>query len=231
MIPKLLFVPNKKELRAGLIYMLLEMLVLPTVLVLASMLLLPEPVSDTVLNIVYFILNFLVTVLIFRKFIRHTLSSVSLCDKSIPGSAAIGFLIYYLGNILVNMVVLSLDPEFLNVNDENITAMAAEHFGLMALCGVLLVPITEELLFRGVLFAGLYNRSRSLAFGVSTAVFCVIHVTAYIGLYPPQTLLLCLLQYIPAGLALGFAYARSGSILAPMLLHICINGIGMLVMR
>lgn len=228
---KLFLVPTKKELRAGLIYMLLEMLVLPTVLLLASMLLLPEPLSDTWLNIIYFILNFLITVLIFRKFIRYTLSSAELFSKNIPGSAAIGFLIYYLGNILINMVVFSLEPDFMNVNDENIAAMTSENFGLMALCGVVLVPITEELLFRGVLFAGLYNRSRIAAFAVSTAVFCVIHVTAYIGLYPPQTLLLCLLQYIPAGLALGFAYARANSILAPMLLHIFINGIGMLAMR
>ena len=48
------------------------------------------------------------------------------------------------------------------------------------------------------------------------------------GLAP---LLLCFVQYLPAGLCLGWAYARADSIFAPTLMHMIINLIGMLAMR
>ena len=44
-------------------------------------------------------------------------------------------------------------------------------------------------------------------------------------------LLLCFLQYIPAGIALGWAYVRSGSILTPILIHTLVNAIGVAILR
>ena len=101
----------------------------------------------------------------------------------------------------------------------------------MAFCTVLLVPITEELLYRGIFFGGLYNRSRIGAFILSTAVFSLVHVAAYAGTVPPLTMFLCFLQYIPAGIALAWAWTRSGSILSPILMHMVINAIGIFAMR
>jgi len=45
------------------------------------------------------------------------------------------------------------------------------------------------------------------------------------------TLFLCFLQYLPAGFALAFCYRRSGSIFAPILVHMVVNQTGMLLMR
>ena len=45
------------------------------------------------------------------------------------------------------------------------------------------------------------------------------------------TLLLCFCQYIPAGICLGWAYAKSGTIWCPVLIHMTVNQIGMLFMR
>jgi membrane protease YdiL (CAAX protease family) len=55
-------------------------------------------------------------------------------------------------------------------------------------------------------------------------------VIAYIGTLSPMRLLLSLLQYLPAGYCLARAYAKSGSLFAPMLIHATINLIAVLLM-
>ena len=66
---------------------------------------------------------------------------------------------------------------------------------------------------------------------MSSLVFASIHVIGYIGLFDWQTLCLCLAQYLPAGIALAWAYEKADTIVAPILMHITINQIGMLAMR
>ena len=44
-------------------------------------------------------------------------------------------------------------------------------------------------------------------------------------------LLLCLLQYIPAGLFLAWSYARCNTIVAPVLIHMTVNAMGLYILR
>ena len=85
--------------------------------------------------------------------------------------------------------------------------------------------------FRGLFFGSLYRRSKVLAYCLSVFVFALIHVLNYFGVYPVDLLCLCLLQYIPAGIFLAWAYEKSDSILCPILMHIVINAIGIFSMR
>ena len=220
-------VPTKTELLLGGIYLAFQWLLLPSLV----LVLFENPLSVTRLNCLVFAINFAVTVPIFRRFLKGSMEAFRKDPAQSLRAVLTGFGLYWLGNMMVSFVILGLDPEFANVNDANIDAMVSEDFGLMALCTVLLVPITEELLFRGIFFGGLYNRHPTAAFAVSTVVFALVHVVTYVGMYPPLTLVLCFLQYLPAGIALGLAWAKSGSILAPVVMHILINAIGILAMR
>lgn len=222
--------PSKIELIPGAVYMLLELFVLPPLLAFGNGFL-PNPLSTEKLNVVFFILNFGVTTLIFRDFIKRTLLNVRHRFAVICFASIRGFLMYWAGNMLVTMLILRIQPDFINVNDSNIAIMAEASFLPMAICTIFFVPVAEELLFRGVLFAGFYQRSPVLAFLISAVVFSGIHVIGYIPLYSWDTLLLCFIQYIPPSFALGWAYARSGSILSPIIMHIIINAIGMFAMR
>lgn len=73
--------------------------------------------------------------------------------------------------------------------------------------GVLAAPLCEEFIFRGLLQGGL---RRSLpawqAIGIAAALFAIVH--------PPA-----LLPVFMLGLCTGYAYERSGALLAPMLTH------------
>lgn len=220
-------VPAKTELLLGGIYLVFQWLLLPSLV----LTLFEDKLSVTRLNCLVFVINFAVTVPIFRRFLKGSMEAFRKNLGRSLQAVLKGFGLYWLGNLLLSFVILGVDPNFANVNDANIDAMVSEDFGLMALCTVLMVPITEELLFRGIFFGGLYNRSQIAAFAVSTVVFALIHVVAYVGMYPPLTLLLCFLQYLPAGIALGWAWTQSGSILAPVAMHMLINAIGILAMR
>lgn len=222
--------PDTKELLWGALYIIVQLFVLPFLLARANEAL-AMPLRAGKLNVIFFMINFGITGWIFRRFIRKTLLDALRHLPSVLISALWGFLLYWAGNLLVTLLILQLNPDFINVNDATIGTMVQEDFLPLAVCTVFFVPVTEELLFRGVLFAGFYNRSSVKAFLISVVVFSAIHVSGYILDYSWDTLLLCFLQYIPPSIALGWAYAKSGNILSPMLMHIVINTIGIFAMR
>jgi len=93
------------------------------------------------------------------------------------------------------------------------------------------ITITEETLYRGLLFQGLQRKNRALAYLVSVSVFAWIHVMGYVGQFDWRTLLLCFVQYLPAGIILALAYEKTDTIITPILIHIAVNQIGMSAMR
>lgn len=223
---------TRAETALGWIYMALQLLFLPTVLVLLNTFL-QTPLDEAELNFLFFCLNFLCITVIFRKYLLRC-GKISL---GAPGkcllSAAVGYGLYWALSLGVSMLILWVYPEFNNVNDAAIETMVDSNFALTAIGTILLVPVTEEVLFRGLIFQGLHHKSRILAYAVSSVAFCLPHVLGYIGLYSPLHLLLCFLQYLPAGIALAWAYERSDSIWAPVIIHTFVNltGVGAMIAR
>ena len=225
---KLPVTPTKKEKICAIVYMLLEFLVLPTVISLLNSML-PNPLNAARLNLAFFALNYVVVGLILRKFIGKSL--IESQPGLLLGSAALGMLAYWAMNLAVGTVILLINPEFANVNDAAIADMAQSDLLFSILGTVVLVPPCEELLFRGVVFGGMYNRRPLMAYVLSTLCFSAIHVIGYIGLFSWDILLLCFLQYLPAGICLAWSYVRSGSILAPILIHTLVNAMGIAFLR
>lgn len=221
---------NRTERILGLIYIVLQVFVLPLVLVVINHFL-PQPLSDAALNFVCFAINFICVTVIFHRYLIASFKIFLQAPGSILRTCLKGFGLYWLGSILVNILVVYLEPEFSNVNDENIALLTGQSFVLMIVGTVVLVPIVEETLYRGVVFGELYRKSPILAYIVSVAVFAALHVVGYIGFYEPFRLLLCFLQYIPAGIFLAWTYVKADTIWAPVLIHMTVNLIGMLAMQ
>ena len=85
------------------------------------------------------------------------------------------------------------------------------------------VPVTEECVFRGLIFRNLWKTSAIAAYLVSMAAFSAVHIVSYIGVYCPLHLVLAFLQYLPAGIWLAWCYTKSGSIFGPIVMHAIIN--------
>jgi len=216
---------TKNETLWGWIYLIFQLFGLPYILV-GAVRLLGLELSNATLNIIMFIVNFAAIALIFHRFLYTSMLQAVEAPLRCLRGAFLGFVIYFLGSLIVGALTQALFPAFVNENDKNILSMVEENYTLMTLCVVFFVPITEEVLYRGLLFGKLYSKNKLLGYGVSALVFSAIHVIGYIGVYEPAYLLVSLLQYVIPSLCLAWAYAYSGNIWSSILMHITINQIG-----
>lgn len=214
----------------GLIYYLLQLLIVPGIIV-AVNLMLPVSMSEAMINFLFFAVNFVAVLVIFRKFLTTNLRQALEAPWYVLRCAGLGFLLYMVGNGLFSLLITWVAPDFTNINDASIMGMVQEHFGLMTVGTVLLVPVAEECFYRGLIFRSIYERSPFWGYLVSMVVFSLAHVLGYVIIADLKTLVLCFFQYLPAGFALAWSYRHSGSIFASILIHMTVNQVGMLYMR
>ena len=221
---------TQQERTLGWVYFFIELFLLPGLLSWINGLL-PHPFHTATLNFIFFSVNFACILMIFHSFLGRSLSAAGKQFWDFLQSSVLGFVAYWVLSMVLAQLIQLLLPGFANVNDQSIAALAGTHYVLMFIGTVILVPTVEETLFRGLIFRGLHGRGRFLAYSVSITAFCLVHVTGYIGSVDLLTLCACILQYIPAGLCLAWAYEKSGSIFAPILIHTAINTIGIYALR
>ena len=178
-------------------------------------------------NLIYFLTNFVVVSLLFHRWLIASLSVVTRHFWSFLQAAVLGFLFYYALNWLLGMLLIFLELVVPNPNDAYLSELAVGNFRLIAIATVLLAPLVEETLFRGLIFGNLHRKSRLAAYLLSTLLFAALHVWQYVGQVGWSATFLCAVQYLPAGVALGWTYEKSGTIWAPILVHCLINAVAM----
>ncbi|MPZ47771.1 MAG: CPBP family intramembrane metalloprotease [Dehalococcoidia bacterium] len=141
---------------------------------------------------------------------------------SLPGVIVLG----YVGAVfLVQAYGLALDALGLDdlLPDQQLPDEIYSHDGILigfAIAGVTIVPFAEELFFRGFFFAGLRRRlGFVLAALISGFVFSLAHADP--GLIIPFT---------GVGMVLSYTYERTGSLYAPIGMHILFNLVSFLVL-
>ncbi len=221
---------TKKEQLGGWIYWVIQNFILSAVLGFLALFFssrVPLPVFD----FLYLAINFTVLTVVMGRFLKESF----LFGVKRPGfvlqSAFLAYMVYWLMTLAVSWLTYWLMPDFINLNDSSISDMIQQQSVLTLIGTVLLAPVAEELVYRGLIFGCLYDRKPWLGYLVSTVVFSLVHVIGYIGMYDPLALLIAFIQYLPAGICLGWAYARSQTIWAPIILHIAINQIATMSMR
>lgn len=222
--------PTANETVFGIIYYLLQLLIIPSIITVVNMML-PNPYPEAAVNFIFFAVNFIFVTVIFRKFLISNFLALAERPWMVLRYAGIGFLIYMAGNWAFGLLVALIDPGFVNINDAVIMDMVQGNYTLMTIGTVLLVPVAEECFYRGLMFRNIYSKSPLLGYILSMVLFSLAHVLGYVTVEDLGTLAICFLQYLPAGFALAWSYRRSGSIFAPILIHMTVNQIGMLMMR
>ena len=226
---KVTLYPDKRLTAWGFRYLLFQLLVLPMVLNWLN-LLLSLPLDESKINLLYYTINFAVLVAIFWRFLGASLQHAQEYLSHVLVAAVVGFFLARFSSTVLDLAIYAIFPDFFNVNDANIATMAQSQMPMWAFATIVLVPPVEELLFRGALFGGLYSRSKVLAWVVSVLSFSLVHVLGYVGVYTWDVLLICFVQYLPAGIFLADAYRRSGNILAPIAIHTVVNASAMISM-
>lgn len=220
---------NHAQFTQGLWYLLFETVFLQSLLNALNWIL-PVPMDDALRNFLFCVINFTAVILIFRQYLVQFFQVEAMDYLKTLAVSAVFFCIYKAAFLGMTWLITVLEPSYSNANDTYIIQLIRDQYFLMFTGTVILVPVAEETLFRGVLFRGLYEHSAPAAWILSTTVFCLIHILSYLG-QGPWILLLSFLQYLPAGLCLAAAYRLSGSILSPILIHMAVNATGMLALR
>lgn len=181
------------------------------------------------LNLVYYAVSFTIVVLGMFRFLKASFSD--LCDNlwRTLSSLVLGYAFYYALLFLVTLGLAHLLSDLVNPNSEIVAQEAKLNANVLKASAVLLAPVVEEVLFRGVVFGTIRRKSRLLAYAVSTLVFSFYHLWQYFFIDFDWTLLLYMLQYVPGSIALAWCYERSRNIWGAVFLHMAINFISLAV--
>ena len=117
-------------------------------------------------------------------------------------------------------VILHFSPSYEFVSHPTIEALRDAGQPAWVVAGlwtgaVAIAPLAEELFFRGLLQTFLVGiaRNRWLAIGLTSVVFGIVHISQ------PHTIL----ALAALGVLIGYAYERTGSLVAPIMIHAVFN--------
>lgn len=213
---------TKHETIFGWMYLAFQLCLLPGLLTWANEQL-GNSLNEAELNFTFFTINFIAVLLIFSKYLSRCFAQVLQHPSYFIQAVILGFVAYYACSWCLNHIFAWIAPGYTNANDASIAALSKGNYFLMAIGTIVLVPPVEECFYRGLIFRNLYSVSRVAAYLVSMTAFALIHIVGYVNSYTPWQLILCFLQYLPAGLCLAWSYTKSDTIFAPIVIHALVN--------
>ncbi len=176
-------------------------------------------------------INMICMIFILHRYLWQNLKKALQTPIKTLGYSLAGFLLYQVCLFLLNHLIYSYFPEHRNVNDQNVIGMLKENTQISAFSLCLFAPVSEELFYRVLPFDVLAQRSRAGAWALSVGLFSLAHVLGYVGTASISTLVLCLIQYIPAGLCLIWVYNASETVVSSILMHILVNSFALFAVR
>ena len=179
------------------------------------------PVAEA--NVVYYLLSATLVFLVFWTFLKH---GFHLLLDWLPEN------LFAFGTGLAGWAVLSFLAWLIPLPVENPNLLSyPEQYALAPLATVVilvvLMPVVEEPLFRGLLFGTSRRYSRILGYVLSTLVYALYCVWQFVYTYGTIDFryLLLIVEYLPMSLALTWCYDNGGSIWSPIALHVVINAV------
>lgn len=223
------FVEMRRSEKIGGVIWLLVYMFLMSLLVALVLALLGYSWDAVLANRVFFLANFLITCVLFRNFLSDSLSVAAKKPLRFFKGILLGFCLYWIGQVVMTTLYDVIAPDLWAANDEGIEGVAEMSFGVMWAGAVLLGPLVEETLMRGLIFGNLRKKSRILAYAVSILAFGLIHVLGHIT-DPKMDVWNFVLNwglYMVPSIVLAVTYEYTGTIWGPTVLHMLLNALSM----
>ena len=187
--------------------------------------LLSTPLNSGVLTFAIYSIHFLVVISIFHSFLRNSLAAAWHGLWNLVQAAVLGFVAHWACSRLLDWLLGLIIPGYTPILDTSLSQLAASNVYLRIVGVVILAPVIEETLYRGLVYRNLWRKSRVAAYIVSMLVFAAVHSLGYLGSGELTTILLCFVRYLPAGLCLAWTYSKADNLFAPIVVHAVINAI------
>lgn len=215
---------------AGTVFFVIYLFVLPLLankLFALAEVLLDTTIGESLRNVLFYYTLFAVTVLLFHNFIARTSSRfLDNLNRSLT-TLFLGLLVFYGANELLYRVFNVLFDSHTNLNDMTIAAQINSAPRMTALIVIFLAPFVEEILFRGLVFGCLRERSRLVAYFVSCLLFALLHVWTFALSSFDFSYLILMIQYLVPGLIFAWAFDHSGTLWTSILLHASVNALSL----
>lgn len=166
-----------------------------------------------------FLVNLLAAILFFVIISRKKDFFKVFKGKAASFGATIGwgflaFVLALIGQMAAGIIEEKLFGIEVGSDNTALLSSIAEISPIIIISMVIFAPLLEEIIFRRVLFGGIYTKSNVwIAAIVSALVFAVVHMEL------EHTLV-----YMAPALAFSFVYYKSKRLLAPMIGHFLMNG-------
>ena len=168
--------------------------------------------------------NFVIYLLLKYTSITHDLTTLGIYLNLVCSLISFAFAVVLLKDFLIENI-----KKFKEELSTNILYSATIGIGMiyMFIQSVILAPVLEELLFRGLIFRSLRSINRNLAFFASAFLFGFLHI--YSALFAGDlTQLVYLLSYGGMGFVFTYTYEKRKTICVPMLIHMINNLVAVL---
>lgn len=176
------------------------------------------PVAES--NLVSYAILLALTVLVFYPLVRRDFDRLVDHFPGCFSALLMGFALWLALILVVRRIPLPVESPVLYQWGQEFQFAP----GITVLLVLVLMPFIEEIFFRGLVFGSFRGKSRLLAYVLSVAVFALGSVWRYAVDLGDWRYLLTALYDLPAALALGWSYEKSGSVWTAVLLRIVIHG-------
>ena len=177
--------------------------------------------SDAASNVMYYLLSDVLVFLVFWSFLQNGLNI--LLDY-LPENL-FAFVTGLAGTLVLRLVTGLFPYPVENPILEQWPIQYAHSPWACIAVVVILMPIVEEVLFRGLLFGSVRKHSRAVAWGASVVLYMVYNVWTFAFAFGDMSYLALALQYLPMAVGLTWCYDRGGSVWSPIALHVVLNAI------
>jgi len=211
-----------------ILYFLGYIVVFP--LLLLSLIRLSPNLSDNhkfLIEAIYYISFLLIIISLAFTELKSGINLIRLKTASIFKSAVVRYFAMLVTLVILNSLIMKFNPAQPN-NQVAIDELLAKNRSFVFFLAVIFAPIVEEVVFRGVIFAKLYNNHKVLAFLLSSFLFGFIHVSD--SLFMGNFLdFLYIISYSALGFLLCLGYEKYQNISIPIIMHLLNNLVSILL--
>lgn len=210
------------ESRRGMVFFLLYFFLFPYLNAFVQRLIFGD--AETLIaeaNVVYYGILFALCLVLFWNFLKEDFQGLM---DWLPENTA-GILLGLVGAGVMNALLRLLPfPVADPIPQQYAAEFGAAPIPTLVLL-LLLIPLVEETLFRGLLFGQFRGYSRSLAYVLTSVFYALAAVWRYALERGDARYLLLSAAYLPLSIACTWCYDNGGSVWATAFLHAGLNGI------
>lgn len=179
--------------------------------------------SEAMSAAVYYLILTVLTVIVFNSFLKNGLNIlVNFLPENLLAFAA-----GLVGAEVLQFLITRLPWPVENPDTVSWAEQYAYSPAATVVIVVILMPLIDEVLFRGLVFGSLRRYSRPLAWAASVLLFMLYSVWTFAVAYGDARYLVLAFQYLPMALALTWCYDRGGSIWSAAVLHAVLDAIAL----